>query len=224
MKKIVIIIVILSGILLFNLLDLQTYLNMEQLIEQKNDLLSYVENHYILSYLSYILVYILVVTFSLPGAAVSSIAGGLLFGLLPGLIAVNIGATIGSTINFSMARYVIGTSLQEKYKDKFEKFNREIDKNGKSYLLTLRLIPIFPFFLINLLAGLTSVKMKTFIWTTAVGIIPGSIFYVYAGTTLKDANALGEVITLKTLIPLIILGLVAFLPVIYNKMKQGAHE
>jgi len=223
-KKIAIGLGLVGVILLFRALGLDQYLNTEYLLEQRHQLLTLVDNHLLLTAFVYCGIYIGAVAFSVPGAAVLSIAGGLLFGLPFGMLIVNIGATLGATLNFIFARYIVGESIQAKYSDKLEKFNEDIEKNGKNYLLTLRLIPVFPFFLINVLAGVTSVKLRTFIWTTAVGIIPGSVFYVYAGTTLKNADTLTDFISWKTTVPLILLGLLAFLPVIINKYRKKTDE
>jgi len=223
-KKIAIGVGLLLLIIVFRVAGLDTYLNTNYILEQRTDLIEAVQNHYTLTAFIFVLVYIGAVAFSVPGAAVLSITGGLLFGLLPGMVLVNIGATLGATLNFIFARYVIGDTIQKKHGDKLEKFNQEIEKNGKNYLLTLRLIPIFPFFLINVLAGLTAVKLKTFIWTTAVGIIPGSVFYVYAGTTLKEVDALADFLSWRTTLPLVVLGLLAFLPVLYNKFRKSSNE
>ena len=223
-KKIAIGVGLLLLIIVFRVAGLDTYLNTNYILEQRAGLIEAVQNNYVLTAFIFLLVYIGAVAFSVPGAAVLSITGGLLFGLIPGLVFVNIGATLGATLNFIFARYVIGDTIQKKHGDKLEKFNQEIEKNGKNYLLTLRLIPIFPFFLINVLAGLTAVKLKTFIWTTAVGIIPGSIFYVYAGTTLKEVDALADFLSWRTTLPLVLLGLLAFLPVLYNKFRKSSNE
>lgn len=219
-KKIIIGLVVIALIVAARMLGLDRYLNIEFLLEQRSVLLNFVDQYFILTSIGFIMIYILAVAFSVPGATILSITSGLLFGVFVGLIYVNIGATIGATINFLLARYVIGDSIQNKYGESLEKFNKEINKNCKNYLLTLRLIPVFPFFLINVLAGVASVKLRTFIWTTAVGIIPGSIFYVYAGTTLKHAEALTDFISWKTTLPLVLLGILAFLPVIINKIKE----
>ena len=223
-KKIAIGVGLLLLIIVFRVAGLDTYLNTNYILEQRTDLIEAVQNNYALTAFIFVLVYVGAVAFSVPGAAVLSITGGLLFGLLPGMVFVNIGATLGATLNFIFARYVIGDTIQKKHGDKLEKFNQEIEKNGKNYLLTLRLIPIFPFFLINVLAGLTAVKLKTFIWTTAVGIIPGSVFYVYAGTTLKEVDALADFLSWRTTLPLVLLGLLAFLPVLYNKFRKRSNE
>lgn len=222
-KRIIIGCVIIALIILFRVLGLDDYLNTEYLLEQRVQLLQFVDQNLILTVLIYIGIYIVAVAFSIPGAAVLSITGGLLFGMY-GLIGVVVGATLGATANFIFARYVIGDSIQQKYGDKLEKFNNEIEANGINYLLTLRLIPIFPFFLINVLAGLTSVKLHHFIWTTGIGIIPGSIFYVYAGRTLKNADTLTDFISWQTTVPLVILGLLAFLPVVINKTRKKVNE
>jgi len=223
-KKIIIASVLIAIVVVFRLLGLGTYINLDNLIEQRESLLNIVENHFTFASLVYIILYIVAVAFSLPGAAVFSLAGGLLFGLGFGLVYVIISATCGATINFLFARYIIGDSVQKKYGDKLKSFNKEIEKHGKNYLLTLRLIPIFPFFIINVLSGLTTVTLTTFFWTTAIGIIPGSIFYVYAGTTLKQADTVSEILSPQTVIPLVLLGVIAFIPVVIHKFRKSKDE
>jgi len=122
-----------------------------------------------------------------------------------------------------VSRYILGSSLQKKYASKLEKFNKDMEANGKYYLLTLRLIPVFPFFLINLMAGLTNIRLSTFFWTTAVGILPGSFVFTYAGSALNDIESPGDIISGKVLAALIFLGVMATLPVIIKKFgrKKG---
>ena len=114
--------------------------------------------------------------------------GGFFFGGISGLsgvalgtLYVNVGATVGAFLVFLAARFFLGDMVHEKYGPKLEKFNRELDENGKNYLLTMRFIPIFPFWMINLLAGVAKVSPVTFLWTTSLGIIPGSAVYNYVG-------------------------------------------
>lgn len=195
-------------------------LNLQQLAQQRDALLQMVAERALLSTIAFVAVYIATVAFSVPGATVLSLIGGFLFGPFLGLLLINIGATTGALLVFLAARFLFGNSIQEKYPEKLERFNREIAQNGTNYLLTLRLIPIFPFFLINLFAGFTKIPILTFLWTTAVGIIPGSFVYAYlgySGTTIEPGESL---LSPQILLALALLGLLSLIPVIRRKVKH----
>jgi uncharacterized membrane protein YdjX (TVP38/TMEM64 family) len=157
----------------------------------------------------YIGVYITVIVLALPGAAIMSISGGVLFGILPAMLYVNIAATTGATLSFLLSRYLIGSWVQSKYKSSLSNFNKEMDENGKRYLITLRLIPILPFFMINLAAGLTQISVFTFIWTTTLGIVPGSFAYVLAGNNLSSIQSANEILSKEVIFVFVILGLLS---------------
>jgi len=151
-------------------------------------------------------------------------AGGFVFGAVIGAVAVNVGATIGATAAFLFARYLFGNALQKKYKGKLSKFNREMDINGFGYLLTLRFIPLFPFWLINVLAGLTRVPLTTYIWTTSVGIFPGSLVYAFAGRQLTTISSPKDIISVRILLAFMALALFSLLSVFVRKIimkKRG---
>ncbi len=175
--------------------------------------------NYLRSVLIYIVLYIVVTSFSLPGATVLTLAGGFLYNFFIGAIYVNIAATAGATLAFLFARYIAGRSIQKKFGDKLIKFNEELDRNGASYLLTLRFIPLFPFFMINLAAGLTNVSLLTYIWTTSVGIFPGSLIYAYAGQQLGEIKSVQDIFTGGVLSAFILLAVFALIPVFYKKFK-----
>ncbi len=225
MKQIVIrtavfVLLLLSIFLLFRFTALGDLADLSRIVDQRDTLLSVVENNYLLFVLAYIGVYIVVVAFSVPGATVLSISGGFFFGSLAATLFINIGATAGALLVFLAARLLLGTSIQRRYSDKLTQFNREIAQNGHSYLLTLRLIPLFPFFLVNLFAGVTSVKVRTFLWTTSLGIIPGSFVYAYlgyAGASLEPGKAQ---FPYEALIALVLLGLLSLIPVAVKKIRH----
>ena len=175
--------------------------------------------NYLRSVLIYIVLYIVVTSFSLPGAMVLTLAGGFLYNFFIAAIYVNIAATAGATLAFLFARYIAGRSIQKKFGDKLIKFNEELDRNGASYLLTLRFIPLFPFFMINLAAGLTNVSLLTYIWTTSVGIFPGSLIYAYAGQQLGEIKSVQDIFTGGVLSAFILLAVFALIPVFYKKFK-----
>ena len=222
--KIVLVIIIVAAYIVIKELNLQQYLSFEQLRKNKDVLLTFVKHNYALSVLLFVLVYALSAAFSVPGASILTMAGGFVFGAVIGAVAVNVGATIGATAAFLFARYLFGNALQEKYKDRLEKFNREMDINGFGYLLTLRFIPLFPFWLINVLAGLTRVPLTTYIWTTSVGIFPGSLVYAFAGRQLTTISSPKDIISVRILLAFMALALFSLLSVFVRKIimkKRG---
>lgn len=219
-KKVFIIIFVLSIFLAYKLTPLYSYLDIDRIFENREIILETVRSRYLLSVIIFILIYITAVGLSIPGASLLTLMGGFFFGPVPGTLYVNVGASIGALLIFLLSRYVIGKNLQVKYKVQLAKFNNELEINGTNYLLTLRLIPIFPFFLINILAGLTKVPANKFLWTTSLGIIPGSFIYAYigfAGTTIDNTSGL---ISRELIIALVLLGLLALLPVLIRKMRR----
>ena len=221
LKPIILILIVAAAVLIVRFTPLKGYMDFQKLYDGRDNLLKYVQSNYILSVLIYIIIYFVVVALSIPGATILTILGGFFFGPWAGTLFVNIGATLGAFGIFLIARFFLGESLQNKYEKQLGKFNKEISENGKSYMLTLRLIPIFPFFLINILAGLTTLPGITFLWTTALGIIPGSFVYAYigyAGTSMTESKG---VFTPQILIALILLSVLSFIPVLVKKIKAS---
>jgi uncharacterized membrane protein YdjX (TVP38/TMEM64 family) len=216
--RLVILLVIVAGIFsLIRFTPVGDYLNPQMLQENKESLQGFVERNYIASILVFIAAYVLVVALSIPGAMWLSIAGGFFFGVVFATIYINIGATIGATILFLAARFFLGEMIQNKYGDKLSKFNREVEANGSNYLITLRLIPVFPFWMINLFAGVTRIKPRTFIWTTSLGIIPGSLVYAYAGYAINDIGAGG--IPKNVIFALLLLAALSAVPLVVKKIR-----
>lgn len=217
---------IFGGLFLVLCFSLVTWLNrsglftFETLVENKDALKNYVTENYVLAAVLFVVGYFISVTFSLPIALVLSLAGGFLFGSLRGTLFINLGATSGATALFIGSRYFFGEYFQGKYGANIKTLNDELEKNGKSYLLTLRLIPIFPFFLVNLMAGLSTISLSTFIWTTAIGIVPGSFVYAYAGSQLSNIQSTKDIVSPSILTALVLLGLLALIPTIYGKVQQ----
>lgn len=220
LKPALLILLVAAVILIIRFTSLREYLDFQKLYEGRDKLLEYVKSYYILSVIAYILIYLAVVALSIPGATILTILGGFFYGPWAGTLFVNIGATFGAFSIFLIARFFLGDSLQKKYEKQLGKFNKEIAENGKSYMLTLRLIPIFPFFLINILAGLTTLPALTFLWTTSLGIIPGSFVYAYigyAGTSMTESQG---IFTPQILTALILLSVLSLIPVLVKKIKS----
>jgi uncharacterized membrane protein YdjX (TVP38/TMEM64 family) len=218
--KIVVALLFLSAIGGFFIFDLKTYLSLETLKANRDSLLVFTQDNYVPAVALFILVYILQTSFSLPGATIMTLAGGFLFGSLWGPIYVNIGATTGATLAFLAARYLFHQWVERKFGDRLGPIQDGFAKNAFSYLLTLRLIPFFPFFLVNLLSGLTRVKVSTYVVATAVGIIPGSVVYTFAGRQLGTINALSELVSPRLLLAFSLLGLLMLIPVVYRKFTE----
>jgi len=217
--KLIIALIIVAIIVGIRFSPLSNYLSFQNLQQYKEALKQTVSNYYLASIFLYIITYILITTFSIPVAAVLTLAAGFLFGTLPATIYVNIGATTGAICAFLASRYLVGEWFQKKYKNKLLKFNKEIKQNGTNYLLTLRLLFVMPFFLINILAGLTNVRLFTFFWTTSLGIIPGTLVYAFAGKQLDYINKPSDIFSIKVLLAFLFLAVLSLVPVIFKKIK-----
>lgn len=201
--------------------DLGQYLSLDSLKANRDSLLTFTDRHYEASVAIFILSYCLFVTASLPGAVFFTLAGGLLFGSLLGTLYVNLGATSGATLAFLASRYLLRDWIEAKFGGWVGPFQEGFSKNAFSYLMTIRLIPIAPFFIINVLSGLTKVHLRTYVTATALGIIPGSFVYAYAGRQLGTINSLKEIASPNVLIAFTLLGLLALVPTVYQKFFAG---
>lgn len=196
-------------------------LSFEYLNENKEDILKFYRNHQLQTVALFMAAYILVTTFSIPGATILTLAGGAIFGFRLGLFIVSFASTIGASLAFLSARYLFRDYLQNKFEGKLRIFNQGIERDGATFLLTLRLIPIFPFFLINLLMGLTKIKTKTFFIISQLGMLLGTAVYINAGSELSKINSLNEILTPTLLISFTLLGLLPFLgKLLVKKIKR----
>lgn len=196
------------------------YVNLEQLRDNRDYLHSYIADHYARAVFIYIGLYVLVTSLLLPLAAVLTFSGGYFFG--PGYCALytNIGAIIGGTTAFFLVRYLIGSLMQERYAPRLAAFNAAFKEDGIEYLLAIRFISVIPGSVINVLAGLTKIDVWTFIWTTSVGTIPGSLVFAFAGRQLMSVASVKDVFTVHILLAFLLLGLLALMPTFYKKLKN----
>jgi uncharacterized membrane protein YdjX (TVP38/TMEM64 family) len=218
-KRILLLVLLVALIVIARYAGVGEYLTLDNLRRHREALEQFVRERYAASAAGYIVVYLMTTALALPGAAVLTMAGGFLFGTVPGVIYSNVGATGGAIINFLLARYVAGSWLQGKYAGQLERFNRELERNGHLYLLTLRFIPLFPFFLINLCAGLTRIPLRTFAWTTLVGILPGGLVFAFAGSQLNTIRSVEDVFSGRVLAALLLLAAFALVPIVWKKLK-----
>ena len=155
---------------------------------------------------AYFVLYVIVTALSLPGAAVMTLAGGALFGLGWGLLIVSFASTIGATLAFLVSRHQLRDSVQARFGERLRAINDGIARDGAFYLFTLRLVPVFPFFLINLLMGLTPIRAATFYWVSQLGMLPGTLVYVNAGTELAAVDSLAGILSPALLLSFALLG------------------
>ncbi len=222
--KIIVAILFAAVIGAFFYFDLQQYLSLGALKANRDSLLAFTETHYLTAVSLFVAGYCLLVAVSLPGAVFMTLAGGFLFGSVLGTVYVNLGATTGSTLAFLAARYLLRDWVEAKFGSRIGAIQDGFSKNAFSYLMTLRLIPLFPFFLVNLVSGLTRVKLATYVAATAIGIIPGSFVYAYAGRQLGTINSLKEIASPNVLLAFTLLGLLALVPVFYRKFSARKGE
>ncbi len=219
-KKLCILLVGAVAVALFFYLDLGRFFTLEALKANRERLLGFYATHRVAMVMGFIVVYVVQTALSLPGAAILSLAAGAIFGAVMGTAYAVIGATIGAVLAFLVARYLFHDVVERKFGWKLTKINRELDRAGLNYLLFLRLVPIFPFFLINLAAGLTRMPLRTFSLGTLLGIIPGGFVYVNAGASLASITSTREIASPRVLGSFALLGAFALVPVMYRKFRD----
>lgn len=210
-----------AGLAAWYALGLGEYLSFETLNANKAGLQTAVGRHPVLSVALFMLIYVGVTAFSLPVATALTLVAGVLFGRWLGTLWVNLAATTGATLACLAARYLLRDWVQERLKGgRLDAFNRGIARDGLNYLLFLRLLPVFPFFLINLGAGMTLLPLRHFVIGTMVGTLPGTFLYVNAGHALGTIRRPADVFSPAILASLALLGLFSLLPVVYKRWKQ----
>ena len=211
-------------ILFFYLSGIGEYITLGYLKSRLNEFLDYYESHKLLVIGVYGAVYLLFTAFALPGAVVLTLAGGAIFGVLSGTLVVSLSSTAGATIAFMGARYMFRDWIEKRYRGNLAKFSEGVAENGFSYLLFLRLVPIFPFFIINVVMGLTRVDLKTYVLASWIGMLPGTFVFIYAGAQLSGIDSIGSVMSGRVLLAFLMLGILALLPVFYKKIRREGNK
>lgn len=219
-RRLVLLVLLIFLVILLYVLWFRDFLTFERLKAYRSGLFDFVRGHMLVSVIGFIFIYIVVAGMSLPGSPVLTMAGAFVFGVFGAVVYVNIGASIGAVTAFSLSRYLVGEWAQARYKDKLTIFNRQVEQNGVYYLLTLRLMPLFPFTWINLFSGLTKMRLFTFLWTTSLGILPGTVVNAYAGSQLGRINSPEELFSSRVLIAFFLLSVFALMPVIVKGLRK----
>lgn len=209
---------LIAGAFAFFGLGLYEYFSLEALKEQREVLRGYVASNLIFSILIYVLIYISVTSLSLPGAAILTLAGGALFGLFLGSVIVSFSSTVGATVAFCASRFVLRDFVGRHVGKFLGAVNQGVETEGPLYLFGLRLVPLFPFFVVNLVMGLTRMRTWTFFWVSQMGMLPGTIAYVNAGTQLGSIESLGDVLSANVLLAFVSLGV---LPIVAKRMLSA---
>jgi uncharacterized membrane protein YdjX (TVP38/TMEM64 family) len=185
MKKAVLALVLIGAIAAYFIFDLGQYLSLDNFKASQADIVAAKDANPALYIAGFFLLYVAVTGLSIPGAAIMSLVAGALFGVVAGTLIVSFASTMGATLAFLSSRYVLRDWVQGKFGERLRAVDDGLEKDGAFYLFTLRLIPVFPFFVINLLMGLTRIKTGTFFWVSQIGMLPATIVFVNAGTQIS---------------------------------------
>ncbi len=186
---------------------LDRYLTLENLQRYHAGLVALYHHRPLATLAGYFLLYVAVTALSIPGAVVMTLAGAAIFGLWVGTVVVSFASTAGATLAFAAARFLLRDWVRERFGRQLRPIYEGIEREGAFYLFTLRLVPIFPFFLVNILMALTPIRLRTFYWVSQVGMLPGTIAYVNAGTQLASIRSISDILSLRVLVSFALLGL-----------------
>lgn len=206
-KKLIVGFLLLGVLVLFFALDLSRFIDLGFFESQRENIRAYQNAHPVLVAGIFFLVYVLVTALSLPGAALMTLVGGALFGLWTGLLIISFASTIGATLAFLIARFLLRDWVQSRFGKSLEAVNQGIRKDGALYLFTLRLVPLFPFFVINLVMALTPIRTRTFYWVSQVGMLAGTLVYVNAGTQLAEIQNVSGILSPELIGAFVLLGI-----------------
>ena len=218
MKKTIIVLLVVAAIAVFFGMGLDQYLTLDALKESQAKIAAMQARSPWLTALAFFAVYVAVVSLSLPGATIMTLAIGALFGFWYGALLVSFASTIGATLAFLASRYMLRDMVQRRFGDKLKGINEGMAKYGALYLFLLRLMPIFPFFLINLLMGLTHIRTATFYWVSQMGMLAGTMVYVNAGTQLARIDSLSGILSPAVLLSFALLGV---FPLVAKRIGQA---
>lgn len=207
MKKALLALLILGAIVLFVAFDAGRFFTLDFLKQARGTLASWQSNEPWPTAAGYFGLYVTMAALSLPGAAIMSLAAGAIFGLAEGTLLVSFASSLGALLAFASVRFVLRDSVQRRLGDRLKAVNEGMARDGMFYLFTLRLVPVIPFFVVNLLMGLTTLRLRTFYWVSQLGMLPATIVYVYAGTQLARIRQLHDVVSPKLLLSFTLLGI-----------------
>ena len=205
--KLAVVAIVVAFIVAFLWFDLGRYFDLQYLKSRQADIDAFYLEHPLTLLAGYFVAYVAITGLSLPGAAIMTLAGGAVFGLLWGTVVVSFASTLGATVAFIVSRYILRDAIQRRYGDRLKTINAGVERDGPFYLFTMRLVPAFPFFVINLVMGLTPMRTLTFAFVSQVGMLPGTIVYVNAGTQLGRIESLQGILSPTLIGSFVLLGI-----------------
>lgn len=205
--RVVLVVLVAAAIGVFFAFGGGRYLTLQLLQERQQGLQQFATGHPVELAAGFLVAYVLATAFSLPGAALMTLAAGALFGLLEGTVIVSFASTLGATLAFLASRFLLRDAIQRRFGERLASINQGVARDGPFYLFTLRLVPVIPFFLINLLMGLTPIRTLTFYWVSQLGMLPGTLVYVNAGTQLANLHSLSGIVSPGLLGAFLLLGI-----------------
>ena len=217
MKKLVIVVVIIGALAGFFAFDLQHLLTLENIKARQAEFLGLRDKAPLAVSCGFFAIYVLVTALSLPGATIMTLAGGGFFGLVWGFVLISFASSIGATLAFLVSRYLLRDWVQKRFGDRLQAINKGVERDGALYLFSLRLVPVFPFFLINILMGLTPIKTFTYYWVSQVGMLTGTLVYINAGRQLAKIDGLQGILSPGLLLSFTLLGV---FPIIAKRINQ----
>ncbi|RBP48899.1 putative membrane protein YdjX (TVP38/TMEM64 family) [Arenicella xantha] len=210
-SKLILAAIVVALIGAFFAFDLGQYFSLANLKEQQEALNAYFQQHKLLVIVVFFIGYVAVAGLGLPAAAIMTLAAGAIFGFWTGLILVSFASTIGATIAFLLTRYLFHDAVEAKFGDKLKKLNQGIEREGAMYIFSIRLVPFIPFFVINSVMGLTSLKTVTFYWASQLGMLLGTAVYVNAGTQLATIETMGDIVDIRIVLSFLLLAVFPFI-------------
>lgn len=214
------VVIVITCIALAYVFHLDQYLTLESIKANRAYLKDLVDRNYYRSVVIFMFAYIALTAFSIPTGGILTLTSGFLFGVLPATVYVCVGATIGAACAFLLTRYLVGQTIPQRYPRYARKMDHEISRYGYSYLLMLRLVTVVPFFLVNIIAGTTSVSFFTFLWTTMVGIIPATMIFAFAGQELGTISSVNDIFSKGMLAALLMLAFFALMPMLLKRFRK----
>ena len=222
--RLALLVALVVAIVAFFALDGERYLSLDAVKSHRDALLAFTQAHFVASIVIAFVVYVAATALSVPGGLVLSLTMGFLFGRWLGTALVVIAATTGATLAFLAARYLFADAARRRMGALGEKINAGFTENALNYLLFLRLVPLFPFFLVNLAPAFTSISVRTFVVGTLIGIIPGSFVFVNLGQTLSRIDSLSGLLSTETIAAFVLLGVLALVPVVIRRIRSARAE
>ncbi|MSQ97191.1 MAG: TVP38/TMEM64 family protein [Gemmataceae bacterium] len=216
-----VLLVVLSAIGGFYAFGLQEYFSLQYLHENLDAFKLWVNEHFLLALIGFFCLYVVLAAVSFPGAWVLTLLAGAIFDIWIGIAVALVAATLGATLAFWSSRFVLRDWVQERFGTRLAVINRGVERDGAYYLFSLRLVPLFPFFVINLAMGLTPMRTWTFFWVSLIGMLPGCLLYINVGRTLAELQSTRDLVSPGFIISLTLFGIA---PLVFRKGLQWGND